>query len=159
MKRFFAAAATLLAAVALVAFRWATPHDILHATATLAGDSVVVMMQYADAANVVSVDTVEFAVDLNGAFGSARTAHVAKVAGSVTTGRIAYALSEWGSGQTKGSAVKVRLAHVGSDPGVCTAGVCWSAQTTGPNWSYTRDATAPNAPAAADITVQSVGLN
>ncbi len=126
------------------------------ATVTVAGDSVVLVVAVADNATpqAVSVDSVAARADI-GAFGSELARTVVKSAG-VTTIRFAWAKANWGANQTRGSTIKVKLGRIAAG---CAGGVCWSAETTGPTWSYTLDATAPAVPEAGAITVQSVGLN
>ena len=131
--------------------------SVLHQpTVAFAGDSVLVTVAVADnaAPQAVTVDSVEFYVEITGLINGSRSKRVAKVPGT-TSAVLSYSINTWSPNQTRGGKYGARLGH--TESGV----TAWSAWTyvTSPGWSYTRVIAAPAQPDSTKVTNPSTGLN
>ena len=142
----------MLSVLACLALACTPP--LVASTVTVAGDSVIVTVAVADnASQPVAVDSVRFYIEIDrgviGGITDTMTATEAHTAGT-TTHRFAYPLSLWGAGQTLGGRVGAMNGRVAAGCG----GVCWSgwSYSANPGWSYTLDATAPDAPSGISAT-------
>jgi hypothetical protein len=120
------------------------------------GDSVVLPVQVTPAVQELAIDSVRMTACISGVHGSCQIVTKAPTSGSVAH-FFAWQRILWAPNQTLDGTVKVEYGRVSP---VCPSGMCWSQGTVkDPNWSFTLDARAPNAPTQSEIEVGPAALN